>query len=90
MPDSTGEILRQRETPKGSSIWDLARQNRDLVEKHTFWEIRGGEEAKFWEDRWQHKERISNIQGLQHLRERIEGDKLYVKDYWKANDTEGN
>ena len=53
MPDSNVEILRQRETPKGSTIWDLARQNRDLVEKHTFWEIRGGEEAKFWEDKWQ-------------------------------------
>eukprot|EP00253_Pinus_taeda_P013830 PITA_13830 len=39
MPDSAVEILRWRETPKGSSIWDLARLNRDLVEKHTFWEI---------------------------------------------------
>eukprot|EP00253_Pinus_taeda_P009011 PITA_09011 len=64
MPETAVEILRRRETPKGSSIWDLARLNRDLVEKHTFWEIRGGEEANFWEDKWHQKERLSNIQGL--------------------------
>lgn len=88
MPDSTVEILRQKETPKGSTIWDLARQNRDLVEKHTFWEIRGGEEANFWEDRWQQKERMSRIQNLHQIRGRIEGDKTCVRDYWKANDLE--
>eukprot|EP00253_Pinus_taeda_P036048 PITA_36048 len=61
MPETAVEILRQRETPKGSSIWDLARLNRDLVEKNTFWEIRGGEEANFWEDKWHQKEILRSI-----------------------------
>eukprot|EP00253_Pinus_taeda_P009202 PITA_09202 len=88
MPETAVEILRRRETPKGSSIWDLARLNRDLVEKHTFWEIRGGEEANFWEDKWHQKERLSSIQGLQQIRDRIGGDRPHVKDYWKANNPE--
>eukprot|EP00253_Pinus_taeda_P026164 PITA_26164 len=88
MPDSAVEILRQRETPKGSSIWDLAHLNRDLVEKHTFWEIRGSEEANFWEDKWHQKERLSRIQGLHQIRDRIGGDRTHVRDYWKANNPE--
>ena len=36
MPDTTVDIYRLRETPKGSTIWDLARQNRDIVERHAF------------------------------------------------------
>eukprot|EP00253_Pinus_taeda_P022541 PITA_22541 len=31
MPDSAVEILRRKDTPRGSSVWDLARLNRDLV-----------------------------------------------------------
>eukprot|EP00253_Pinus_taeda_P014954 PITA_14954 len=82
------EILNKRETPKGSSIWDLARLNRDLVEKHTFWEFRGGEETNFWEDKWHRKERLSSIQGLHQIRDRIGGDRTHVRDYWKADNPE--
>ena len=53
MPRTTEEILRLEETPKGSTIWDLASQNRDLINNHTFWEIRGGREARFWDEKWQ-------------------------------------
>eukprot|EP00253_Pinus_taeda_P021290 PITA_21290 len=48
MPETAVEILRWRETPKGSSIWDLARLNKDLVEKHTFWEIRANNPEESW------------------------------------------
>ena len=51
LPESTVEILKRKDTPRESSVWDLTRLNRDLVEKHSFWEIRGGEEANFWEDK---------------------------------------
>eukprot|EP00253_Pinus_taeda_P033082 PITA_33082 len=74
-----------KDTPRGSLVWDLARLNRDLVEKHSFWEIRGGEEANFWEDKWNQKERLSSIQGLQHVRNRIGRDRPLVRDYWKVN-----
>eukprot|EP00253_Pinus_taeda_P019007 PITA_19007 len=80
-------LNKRRDTPRGSSVWDLARLNRDLVEKHSFWEIRGGEEANFWEDKWHQKERLSSIQGLQQVRDRIGRDRPLVRDYWKVNNS---
>eukprot|EP00253_Pinus_taeda_P010380 PITA_10380 len=90
MPNSPVEILRQQETPKGSAIWELACQNRDLIKKHTFWEIRGGSEASFWDDRWQQRERLNSIQNLHQIWDRIEGNRTNVRDYWNVNEmTEG-
>eukprot|EP00253_Pinus_taeda_P011292 PITA_11292 len=89
MPDTTVDILRQRETPKGSTIWDLARQNRDIVENHIFWEVRGGGEANFWEEKWQQKEKMNRIQTVQQLQEKIGGNRNCVKDYWKDNELDG-
>lgn len=45
MPEQTEEKLRIQNTPNGSSIWNLASQNRDLIKQHAFWEIQGGEKA---------------------------------------------
>eukprot|EP00253_Pinus_taeda_P017716 PITA_17716 len=50
--------------------------------------IRGGEEANFWEDKWHQKERLSSIQGLHQIRDRIGGDRPHVRDYWKVNNPE--
>jgi len=36
MPLTTECILRSEEVPKGSSIWDLASQNRDIIGKYAF------------------------------------------------------
>jgi len=68
MPESTAGKLRIEEVPKGSSIWELASQNRDVVNKHAFWEIRGGGNAKFWEDGWQQKDKMAEIQTLQEIK----------------------
>eukprot|EP00253_Pinus_taeda_P034939 PITA_34939 len=88
MLESTVEILKKKNTPRGSLVWDLARLNRDLVEQNTFWEIRSGEEAHLWEDKWQQKARLSTIQALQQVRDRIGRNRPLVRDYWKANPTD--
>eukprot|EP00253_Pinus_taeda_P026951 PITA_26951 len=38
---------------KGSHIWNLAWENRAIVQQHSVWEIRAGNLARFWEDNWQ-------------------------------------
>eukprot|EP00253_Pinus_taeda_P029331 PITA_29331 len=86
MPASQVDILRQQEIPKGFAIWELASQNRDLIGKHTFWEIQGGSEANFWDDRWQQRESLNSIQNLLQICGRLEGNRTRVKDYWKVND----
>eukprot|EP00253_Pinus_taeda_P011000 PITA_11000 len=40
MPLATEEIMRKDEMPRGSGIWELACQSRDIINKHAFWEIR--------------------------------------------------
>jgi len=42
MPTTPEEILRKQEIPRGSTIWELASQNREIVDGNIFWEIREG------------------------------------------------
>jgi hypothetical protein len=44
------QLIRHNTRVPGSSIWNTTWQNRDLIQKHAFWEIRNGESAKFWPD----------------------------------------
>ena len=46
-------LIRMQENPEGSPIWNLARKNRHIVQENSFWEIRDGDLALFWEDKWQ-------------------------------------
>eukprot|EP00253_Pinus_taeda_P010995 PITA_10995 len=88
MPESTAGKLRIEEVPKGSSIWDLASQNRDVVNKHAFWEIQEGGNAKFWEDGWQQKGKMAEIQSLQEIKQKGKMAGMeYVKDYWTNEET---
>lgn len=47
MPITMEGILKLEETPKGSTIWELASQNRNIINNYAFWEIRGGSIARF-------------------------------------------
>jgi len=38
---------------KGSYIWNRAWENKSIVQDNSFWEIRAGDLALFWEDKWQ-------------------------------------
>eukprot|EP00253_Pinus_taeda_P033746 PITA_33746 len=89
MPDSTEAIYRMQETPRGSKIWELASQNRDIVGKNVFWEIRGGGEAKFWDENSHQREKMSNIQRIHNMQNKIGDNHVYVKDYWKENELDG-
>eukprot|EP00253_Pinus_taeda_P030337 PITA_30337 len=87
MPEQIEEKLKIQNPPQGSSIWNLASQNRELIKQYAFWEIRGGEKAAFWEDGWQQKRKLNEIQILQNLQQRAQRlgmDK--VKDYWLAKE----
>eukprot|EP00253_Pinus_taeda_P019935 PITA_19935 len=37
----------------GSHIWNLSWENKAIIQQHSFWEIRDGNLARFWEDNWQ-------------------------------------
>ena len=44
---------------KGSQIWNKAWEIRAIVQKHSFWEIRDGNLAWFWEDNWKQEPKLS-------------------------------
>eukprot|EP00253_Pinus_taeda_P018004 PITA_18004 len=67
MPLSPEEILRDQNTPRGSYIWNLSLQSRNLVDNHIFWEIRGGQIARFWHEDWQQRGKMMNLQGMQEI-----------------------
>jgi len=47
------DCIRMYGLIKGSHIWNLAWKNRDIVQQHSFWEIRDGNLGRFSEDNWQ-------------------------------------
>jgi hypothetical protein len=46
-------LIRWNGDNAGSLIWTTAKQNRQLITQHAFWEIRDGKTAMFWQDSWQ-------------------------------------
>ena len=71
MPTKPEEIVRIRETPKGSTIWNLASLNKDIITRHAFWEIRNGSSTKFWEEAWQQRERLNELQALMDICQKV-------------------
>lgn len=83
MPSTPEEILRKQEAPQGSDIWNLTIQSRELIDGHIFWEIRGGQNARFLEEAWQQREKMLDLQGMQEIyRTGMDRDLIRVKDYW--------
>eukprot|EP00253_Pinus_taeda_P024446 PITA_24446 len=49
---SETDLIRLQEVREGSPIWNLAKWNRNIIQDHSFWEIRNGNTVLFWEDAW--------------------------------------
>eukprot|EP00253_Pinus_taeda_P011270 PITA_11270 len=73
------------ESPNGSPIWNHAQANRSIVEDHSFWEIRNGTQALFWEDAWQQSPKLESptLQPLK-LSYQTEGHSR-VNHYWNSS-----
>jgi len=74
--------IRMTRTIKGSHIWNKAWENRDLVQKNSFWEIREGDLALFWEDRWQQEPTLLREEFLDLKKETDTKGLLRVKYFW--------
>ena len=54
-------LVRFDEEPPGSQIWKTANMQRAIIQKHSFWEIKAGDKALFWEDSWQQIPRLKSL-----------------------------
>lgn len=90
MPNNPEEIIRQQEMPRGSDIWNLSIQNREIVDNNIFWEIKGGQIARFWDESWQQRGKLVNLIGMQEIQRRgIHRNLITVNDYWDADQGNG-
>lgn len=55
------EQICMSEISTGSTIWNSAIQHRDLIQQHSFWEIKSEDTTRFWEDCWQQLPKIKDI-----------------------------
>jgi len=72
-----------QDNKKGSVIWNLAANNKNLISNHSFWEIRGGDKANFWEEAWQQREKLNSKPQLEEMLQytNIHREKT-VKNFW--------
>ena len=87
MPQSVSGKLKIDLVPKGSAIWNLAAVNRFLIRQHSFWEIREGKTALFWEDSWQQREKFFSRLDLGEifLFKNIPNQR-YLCNYWNSDE----
>eukprot|EP00253_Pinus_taeda_P036043 PITA_36043 len=82
------DLIRLQEVPEGSPIWNLARRNRNIIQDHSFWEIRNGETNFFWGDAWQQLPRLAMSDLENYKREAQTGGNYRVSQYWSPDSIE--
>lgn len=79
--------LRSYTEIRGSAIWNLARGNKDLIRNHSFWEIRVGYKARFWEESWQQRERLIQKDNLHVIHAFMsQSEATTVGNFWKPDE----
>jgi ribonuclease HI len=85
------QLIRHNVRIQGSNIWNTAWQNKDIVQKHAFWEIRNGDSAEFWQDSWQQLKPLNELAELTPLQHALnQAPSLKVKDLWKPLEARQN
>lgn len=77
------ELIRMSGIIKGSHIWNKAWENRAIVQKHNFWEIRYGNLAWFSEDNWQQEPKLLREE-FDNIKNDTDDKGLHrVNDFWE-------
>lgn len=74
---------------KGSHIWNLAWENKGIVHQHSFWEIRAGNLAQFWEDNSQREPNLYKDELAALKNDTDNKCLLMVKDFWDQDRNNG-
>jgi hypothetical protein len=76
---------KDADTHNGSPIWNHAQANRSIVQDYSFWEIRNGNQALFWEDAWQQSPKLDSPQLLPLKQSQQNAGRFTVSQYWSPN-----
>eukprot|EP00253_Pinus_taeda_P021028 PITA_21028 len=77
------ELIRFKATISGSLIWNAAKQHHQLIQKHSFWEIRNGHSARFWKDAWNQQSKLSSVLPPMIIPNRQEQQHATVHQFWE-------
>eukprot|EP00253_Pinus_taeda_P020669 PITA_20669 len=77
------ECIRMTEISKGSTIWNSTILHRDLIPKHSFWELKDGGTARFWADSWQQLPSLAHT--IQDIPKHHIHSQETVNQFWKDN-----
>lgn len=71
------------EISKGSAIWNSTIFHRDLIQKHSFWEVKDDGTARFWTDSWQQFPSLANL--IQGIPVQDINQQEKVNHFWNSN-----
>jgi hypothetical protein len=84
-------LIRWNGDDQGSLIWTAAKQNRQLITQHAFWEIGNGETALFWKDSWHQWPALEDEEWAPDIcTQATQAGLTKVADYWQIDNTEAN
>jgi ribonuclease HI/exonuclease III len=87
MPEN--RLIRWNGDDQGSLIWTAAKQNRQLITQHAFWEIGNGKTALFWTDSWQQWPALEQEEWATDISAQAkQAGLIKVADYWQIPNTE--
>jgi len=76
------ELIRFTLMEKGSLMWNAASEHHKLIQQHSFWEIRGGNKARFWTDAWNQLPNLDSILNIQPSQDWEAQNKEVVNQHW--------
>ena len=78
------QLIRYNMSHLGSLIWQKALAGRQIIQEHSFWEIKARNLSHFWDDSWNQLPRLGNDPRWQHIRaEGMEEGRIEVNQYWE-------
>eukprot|EP00253_Pinus_taeda_P022211 PITA_22211 len=80
------ERIRMSEVSKGSVIWNSAIKHKDLIQKHSFWEVKDGRTARFWEDSWQQLPKLKDI--IQGISDQDINQHDTMSHFWRSHNVQ--
>ena len=83
------ELIRLIPTGKGSLIWNAAKQHHQLIQQHSFWEIRNGSTARFWTDAWNQTPKLIDVLHPARITNRQEQQQEKVHQFWTQATMQG-
>jgi hypothetical protein len=83
------ELIRFTPNVKGSLMWNAAKQNYQLIQKHSFWEVRNGRTTRFWTDAWNQMPKLNSVLHPAPELNRQEQQQEKIQQYWMQETEHG-